>query len=118
MAQVYPEKSFKCVGSDLHSTVRVSYTDAILGGKMDVPTLRGTVTVQIQPGIQHNTILRLRNQGMPVSGAGAPAFGHHYITVRLLIPGPCTQGEQRLLGQIKNMANSTAAVVDQIDVIS
>ena len=107
--QVYPEESLRRIGFDVYSTLSLSYTDAILGTQMDVQTLRGITTVQIQPGTQPGATVTLLNQGVQVWGAKSLAFGAHYLTVKVLLPKSCTQGEQELLGQLKSIAGTVSA---------
>ena len=66
--QIHPEDSFTRQGCDVYSTVPIAYTDAILGAKLDVQTLRGTTAIQVAPGTQHNTTLRLSEQGVQAWG--------------------------------------------------
>jgi molecular chaperone DnaJ len=46
-------------------------TIAALGGTVDVPTLDGTETIEIEPGTQSGEVIRLRGRGMPhLNGRG------------------------------------------------
>lgn len=98
---IHPEDSFTRQGCDVYSTVPIAYTDAILGANLDVQTLRGTTAIQVAPGTQHNTTLRLSEQGVQAWGSTSAMFGSHYVTLHVLIPSECTAEEQHLLKRIQ-----------------
>jgi DnaJ-class molecular chaperone len=106
VTQIHPEDSFTRQGCDVYSTVPIAYTDAILGAKLDVQTLRGTTAIQVAPGTQHNTTLRLSQQGVQAWGSTSAMFGSHYVTLHVLIPLECTAEEQQLLERIQRTART------------
>ena len=64
---VIPEDArFKRAGDDLYVTVPLDLYKAILGGEQIVDTLDGKVKLQIKPGTQNNTKVRLKGKGFPV----------------------------------------------------
>lgn len=62
---VLPHPVFERKGDDLHCDVRVDLYTALLGGEVQVPTLRGDVWLKIPPETQAGRSFRLRGQGMP-----------------------------------------------------
>ncbi|MGQ9591320.1 MAG: molecular chaperone DnaJ [Planctomycetota bacterium] len=60
-----PHPLFVRDGTDLVCRVPISFSDAALGTKIEVPTLRGTASVTVPAGIQSGETLRLRGQGLP-----------------------------------------------------
>ncbi len=56
---------FKREGDDIHLTVPVSFTEAALGAKVEVPTIDGRALLRIPPGTQCGQKLRLREKGVP-----------------------------------------------------
>ena len=44
----------------------VDYTDAILGGEVQIPTLSGRVTMKVPPKTNNGKTFRLPGQGMPI----------------------------------------------------
>lgn len=105
--QIHSEDTFTRQGCDVYSTVPVLYLDAILGGQLEVQTLRGITTIQIKPGTQHGTIIRLAGQGVQVWGATTAAFGAHYLTLHVLVPLECSLREQQLLEQLQTVTKSS-----------
>jgi curved DNA-binding protein len=86
---------FEREGKDLRVPVSVPLKTALLGGEVDVPTLRGTrVTLNVPAETQNGTRLRLRGLGMPDSKGGQP--GDLYAEVRVRLPLPMNEATRRL----------------------
>jgi molecular chaperone DnaJ len=63
---------FQRDGPNLHCEIPISFTDAALGGELEVPTLNGRVKLKIPPGAQTGKLFRLRNKGVtPIRGGSA-----------------------------------------------
>lgn len=75
---------FRLDGRNLHVDLPVTVREAVLGAKVDVPTLEGRATLQIPPGTDSGRRLRLRGKGMPNPGRGAA--GDLYVTVQIRVP--------------------------------
>lgn len=73
-------------GRDLRVPVGVPLKAALLGGEVDVPTLKGRVKLHVPAETQNGTRLRLRGLGMP-DPKGGPA-GDLYAEVRVRLPLP------------------------------
>ena len=68
---VRPHKIFERDGADLYCEVPISFSDAALGGELEVPTLDGRVKLKIPEGTQTGKLFRLRGKGVaPVRGGG------------------------------------------------
>jgi molecular chaperone DnaJ len=62
---------FERDGKHLYCEVPISFTDAALGGELEVPTLEGRVKLKIPPETQTGKLFRLRGKGVtPVRGGG------------------------------------------------
>jgi len=70
-------------GHDIHIDVAVTLPEAVLGGRVDVPTVGGTVKVSVPPGSNTGSVLRLRDKGLPRAKGGC---GDQYITLRVMLP--------------------------------
>ena len=82
--RVRPHPVFRREKRDLSVDVPVTVREAILGAKVEVPTLTGRVTVSIPPGTDGGTRLRLRGKGVPhPSGSGA---GDLFAVVQIKVP--------------------------------
>jgi len=73
---------FKREGANLKLELPVTLYEAVLGGKVRVPTLDGAVQLAIPPGTSSGRTLRVKGKGLP-SKDGA---GDLYATVRIVLP--------------------------------
>src|SRR5271157_4111823 len=76
---------FKREGDDIHITVPITFTEAALGAKVEVPTIDGRALLKIPPGTQSGQKLRLREKGIP-SAVKDGARGDEIVEVRLVAP--------------------------------
>lgn len=81
-AQVQPHPTFQRHGKNIRSDVKVPVAIALLGGKVEVPTLKGVVMLSIPPGTSSDQVLRIRGQGIPA----APVPGDHLARVVIAVP--------------------------------
>jgi len=100
-----PDPRFERAGADLWRVETIPVPHAVLGGRLSVPTLEGSVEVTIPPGTQPGTILRLAGKGLPSFGGGAR--GHLYLRVDVQIPSHPTERQHQLYEQL--LATETVA---------
>lgn len=79
-----PHGHFKRQDDDVLYEMPVSFSEAALGGKKDIPTLNGRVRVTIPAGTQSGRILRLRGKGMP----HASGHGHGDFLAMVMVKTP------------------------------
>ncbi|GAY41537.1 hypothetical protein CUMW_060260 [Citrus unshiu] len=72
-------------GADVYVDSNISFTQAILGGKVDVPTLSGKVQVKIPKGVQPGQLLVLRGKGLAKNGLFLD-HGDQYVRFRVNFP--------------------------------
>lgn len=72
------DKQYRIKDRDLYVEVPITPSEAALGAKIQVPTLGGKVTLNIQPGAKSGDKLRLKNRGLP----GNPS-GNQYVTLMI-----------------------------------
>ncbi|HSA65479.1 MAG TPA: molecular chaperone DnaJ [Nitrospira sp.] len=92
---VKPHPVFQRKGNDIVCDVPVSFITATLGGKIEVPTLKGTTVMKVPPGTQPDKVLRLK-------GLGIPSLKHHttgdqLFTIKVHIPTKLTAKQRELL---------------------
>ncbi len=86
-------------GDDLIRTVNIDVYTAILGGKIEIDTLKGNVSVPIKPQTQNNSMLRLKGLGMP--HYGKEGNGSLLLKVQLMLPNHFSDKELELIKQAK-----------------
>ncbi|MCA9727456.1 MAG: molecular chaperone DnaJ [Candidatus Eisenbacteria bacterium] len=79
-----PDSVFERHGEDVLCDLPIHPHQAVLGDKVEVPTLDGKARVEIPPGIQSGKILRLRGKGIPSLRDKTP--GDQLIRVVVVIP--------------------------------
>ncbi len=80
---VRPHPVFLREGDDIRLELPITLYEAVLGGKVEVPTVRGRVTMTVPKGASGGKVLRLRGKG--VKAAGRPA-GDQLVTLRIVAP--------------------------------
>jgi DnaJ-class molecular chaperone len=80
---VLPHPYFTRKGDDIYLDLPISLKEAVLGAKVKVPTLSGTVAVAVPKWSSTGRILRLKGRGVPRPDGGK---GDQYVTLRLMLP--------------------------------
>ncbi len=75
---VLPHRFFRREGNDITLDLPVTLKEAVLGARVEVPTVEGPVALAIPPNATEGTRLRLRGRGI--------AGGHQYVVVRPVLP--------------------------------
>ncbi|MBU1627824.1 DnaJ domain-containing protein [bacterium] len=84
LTNVQPHRYFKRMGDNIYIDVPISLQEAILGTRIDIPTLDGWATVTIKPGTQNGQKLRLKDKGVPhLKGSGS---GDLYVVISIVLP--------------------------------
>ncbi|MBI2667052.1 molecular chaperone DnaJ [Candidatus Woesearchaeota archaeon] len=89
---------FRREDDDVHLTVPISFTQAVLGDEIDVPTLDGKASMKIPAGTSSETIFRMREKGFPDVHGGER--GDQLVTVRIEVPKKLSKKQLELLKQI------------------
>jgi len=96
---VRPHERFSRRGDDLHTEVEVPLLDAVLGGEVAVPTLKGKAMLKIPPLTQNGRVFRLAGLGMPHLGSSAK--GDLYAKVEVILPADLSPEERELFQKLK-----------------
>src|SRR5437870_4827138 len=95
--RVKPHPFFTRDGDGLRVELPVAMHEAMLGGEVTVPTLKGRVSLRIPPETQNGRTIRLAGQGMPRAGGG---HGDLYVTVKVVMPTKLSEKERELAREV------------------
>ncbi|HEX5392272.1 MAG TPA: J domain-containing protein [Rhodocyclaceae bacterium] len=93
---------FERAGADLLRPETIDVAEAVLGTKLEVPTLEGSVSVTVPAGTQPDAVLRLKNKGLPVFGGGRR--GDLYLRIGIRIPERLSREERELYERLRAVA--------------
>ncbi len=96
---VEPDKVFKRQGQDLVLTTEVSFVQAALGHKIEIPTLDDPVEMDIPKGTQSGEVFQLRGLGMPYLGSNHK--GDLLVEVKVKTPTSINSKQEELLRQFE-----------------
>ncbi len=100
--EVEPDPRFERKGSNLYVKLPVSFTEAALGAKLDVPTPEGHTTLKVPPGVQSGTKLRVKGQGMPIPKS-ADLRGDLFAEVQVVTPQIADERSKELLRELAEL---------------
>ena len=80
---VRPHRIFTRLGDDIHVDLPISLSEAVLGGKVKVPTPTGVVTMTVPKWSNTGTVLRLKGKGVPRLDGSK---GDELVTLKLVLP--------------------------------
>lgn len=82
---IAPHPWFRREGDDVHLDLPVTLAEAVLGGKVRVPTIDGAVMLTVPKGANNGTRLRLKGKGIPADPQKGTR-GDQYVTLRIALP--------------------------------
>jgi molecular chaperone DnaJ len=97
--EIIYDASLRIEGMDVYGEVALSFTDAVLGGEVDVPTLNGPVKMTIPPATQTGKVFRLKDRGVQ-SGLSK---GDYFATVVIVTPESLTSREKELYQELSRL---------------
>jgi len=92
---VDPHPLFTRQGRDLYLDLPLTVSEAVLGAKVDVPTLGGLKTLPIPPGSSSGQKLRLRGLGVPAAGKNPP--GDLFAVIKIVVPKSVDEKSRALI---------------------
>jgi molecular chaperone DnaJ len=95
--EVKEHNFFERRGSDLICEIPISFSQAALGDKIRVATLKGDEELEIPEGTQSGQIFRKKGKGLPNPHGGR---GDLYISIRVVIPAKVSREQRRMLEQL------------------
>jgi DnaJ-class molecular chaperone len=83
--EVLSDPRFTRDGDDITIELPISLSEAVLGGRVRVPTATGAVVMAVPKGSNTGSRLRLKGKGAPKRGGG---FGDQFVKLKVVLPNP------------------------------
>lgn len=97
---VRPDAIFERDGYDIHVNIPVTFTQAVLGDELTVPTIDGNVSYNMPEGTQNETVFRFKGKG--VKKINRSDRGDQYVHVNVEIPKNLNKKQKDLLREFEN----------------
>ena len=107
VVHVSPHDHFRRDGSHVRTDVPISFSLAALGGRVRVRTLDGEEEMEVPPGTQTGTTLRLSGKGVPAVGGGGR--GDQYVTLTVRTPTRLSTEQRELLEELGRLDGEEAS---------
>ncbi|MDH7498668.1 MAG: DnaJ C-terminal domain-containing protein [Syntrophomonadaceae bacterium] len=98
--RILPHPVFTVKGSDVEVQLTVEPDQAVLGDKVEVPTLDGPVVMTVPPGSRNGTRLRLQGKGLPRKDG---TRGDQYVRLVIDIPRQVDEQQRALYEQLRRL---------------
>lgn len=98
--------------NDIYLTLPITITDAVLGTKLDVPTLYGNVKLTIPAGSSTNDKHRLKGKGIEDVRTGR--IGDMYVILDIHIPKKISRDQKKLFDQLSKTELDNSSDFDKI----
>lgn len=82
--KIKPDNMYRREGRDIYVDVPISLGEAVVGGKVEVPTVHGPVTVSVPQNANTGTKLRLKGKG--IAATKKDPAGDQYVTLKVMLP--------------------------------
>ena len=102
---------FERDGNDLSCKVEITFSQASLGARMEIPTLDGSELLKVPPGIQSGEILRLKGKG--IQEVGGRRRGDLFVRVQVKTPENLSKEQKALLARLAELRGEDVESVDK-----
>lgn len=98
ITNVEDHEFFERRGDNLYCTVPITFAEAALGAKVEVPTVDGHATIKIPPGTQSGQKFRIREKGVPSRGG---QHGDQFVEVLVHVPRLRDERSKEILRELE-----------------
>jgi molecular chaperone DnaJ len=98
MVHVDKHEHFVRRNNDLHSVLRITFPQAVLGAEVDVRTIEQPVKLRIRPGTEHGQIYRIKGKGAP--GLRSNVRGDQMIHIEIDVPTKLSDRQKELISNL------------------
>ncbi len=91
-------KGFDRDGADVYTYNEISFTQAVLGDKIEIETIEDKIKVVVPPGTESGQLIRLKGRGM--HHLNSSGRGDHYVKVKIRVPKKVNKKTKKLLQEL------------------
>lgn len=92
---------FKRKGDDLYLELPVTFSEAALGARIEVPTIDGIAAMTLPPGTQGGQRMKLTGKGFPSPRSGAR--GNQYVDIKIIVPKGLDARGKEVLKEVESL---------------
>ncbi len=92
--------------NDIYMELPISYPQAVLGDRVEIPTMTGSVEMKIPAGSQPGMKLRMKGNGFP--GLGRRPKGDQFVILRLEVPKNISADHRKVVEELKRFDSETS----------
>ena len=107
-------KYFVRDGENVLLEVTISYPTAVLGGKIEIPTVDGKAGLKIPAGIQSGQVLRLKGKGFP--RLRSRSYGDQLVKIQIETPKKLSRSTKKLIESLENDLEPIQNPLSKIDI--
>ena len=97
---VQAHQKFVRKGDDVLSKVKISFTQAVLGDKIDINTIDGNIRIKISSGMQSGDLLKIKNKG--IGKMGRFGRGDHLVEIKIDTPERLNKQQKELMKKLRD----------------
>jgi len=102
---------FERDGNNLACEISVSFTQAALGARVEIPTLEGSEILKVPPGLQSGEVVRVKGKGL--QDVGGRRKGDLFVRVQVKTPEGLTKEQKALLAKLAELRGEDVEAVDK-----
>jgi molecular chaperone DnaJ len=111
VTRVQKHPIFEREGNDLACEITISFTQAALGARVEIPTLGASEVLKVPAGTQPGEIIRLKGKG--IQDVAGRRKGDLFIKVQVRTPGNLSKEQKALLGKLAELRGEDIESVDK-----
>ncbi len=92
---------FERDGQHIRCRFPVTFSQAVLGADVRIPTLDGEVSLKIAPGTQGGTVFKIRGKGIP--SLNGRSIGDQFVEVQVQVPARLDARQRELIEELAEM---------------
>lgn len=104
ITEVKPHPIFKRRNSDILLDLPLTFSEAVLGANIEIPTLDGKISLKVPKGSQSGKVLRIKGKGAPKLKRSGK--GDMFVKLKVLTPKKLSVKEKRLFKDLARISKS------------